>query len=335
MSTFRIIGWVMLLTAAVDVWAFSDFATEIVDVKGDFSAPYPEENDPYAILGKPATQCKNRMFGGPFQLSPTFRVKMVEAAYNRTLDNTPAVITISSGTSVTVKFDHKVVDYPLNPYGQDFIVFGNSFFQSVLGENEKLSDTTNMNTVVLTNLIGGMGEVIVSVSQGLGGDPNDPGSWDWYTFENGPWGDDLFPTQAYAWDRENARWTDNEMDFTKPVDPNLRVSDFSGLTAADAIDLYDGSGGGTPFDLKDLPGYDGLIPDPDTGYRWIQYVRFEGGEGIYALGGEIDAVADVAACGDPTHPYPPGDINRDCRVDLEDFAVLVENWLACTYQCDR
>lgn len=124
------------------------------------------------------------------------------------------------------------------------------------------------------------------------------------------------------------------MDFTKPVDPNLVLGDFSGLTVADAIDLYDGSGGGTSFDLKDLTTYDELAIDPNSGCRWIQYVRLEGGEGIFAEGGQVDAVADVAVCGDLTHPYPAGDITKDCRVDLWDLAVLAGSWLECTYKCE-
>ena len=124
------------------------------------------------------------------------------------------------------------------------------------------------------------------------------------------------------------------MDFTKPVDPLLTLSDFGGITAADAIELYDGSGGGTPFDLKNLPGYDDLVVDPNSGYRWIQYVRLEGGEGIFAIGGQVDAVADVAVCGDPTYPFPAGDITKDCRVDFQDLAVLAGSWLECTYRCE-
>lgn len=35
-----------------------------------------------------------------------------------------------------------------------------------------------------------------------------------------------------------------------------------------------------------------------------------------------------AHCGDPNHPYPPGDINRDCSVNQADAAILAEFWLA-------
>ena len=35
-------------------------------------------------------------------------------------------------------------------------------------------------------------------------------------------------------------------------------------------------------------------------------------------------------CGDPNHPYPQGDLNQDCRVDLLDFAAIALHWLECT-----
>jgi hypothetical protein len=35
-------------------------------------------------------------------------------------------------------------------------------------------------------------------------------------------------------------------------------------------------------------------------------------------------------CGDPNHPYPPGDLNRDCSVDLLDFAIIASYWLEST-----
>ncbi len=35
-----------------------------------------------------------------------------------------------------------------------------------------------------------------------------------------------------------------------------------------------------------------------------------------------------------TVPYPDGDVNLDYRVDFLDFAVMTENWLECTLDCD-
>jgi len=303
---------VLLLLTCTAVAEFSDFATEVVDYSGGFGpSPY---DDPNAVLGKPSTVCKNGGMDSPPE--PDFRVKLVEAAYNVDLGDEKVVTTINPDEYITVKFDHKVVDYPGNLYGRDFIVFANSCFQGI----DPVNNSTNMNTYQLT--IGGQFEQIkVSVSQdGL----------NWYCFDSGPYADDLFPTQAYKWDRNSNQWTDEEMDFTRPVDHNLSYADFEYISAANAIELYDGSGGGTGFDLKDLADYDSLKIDPNTGYRWIRYVRLEG----YQIGGEIDAVSDVAACGDPSHPYPVGDVNNDCRVNMVDFALLAGSWLDCTYNCN-
>lgn len=150
----------------------------------------------------------------------------------------------------------------------------------------------------------------------------------WYTFTNGPYADGMFPTNAFAWDSDSNNWG-NELDWLKPVDPNLSVSDFDGLSVAEAIELYDGSAGGTGFDLKDLDpnAYAALAIDPNTGRKWIQYIKVE-----YLPGsdyeGEIDGFSDVAGCGDYQHPYPAGDTNKDCRVDYKDLGLLCRYWLA-------
>ncbi len=353
MNSFRVAGLIVFVFSFVNAWASSDFASEVVDFQGDFLSTGLYD-DPNATLGKPSVRCLNNpiFISDPNQ----YRVKLVEAPQYLSLQQEPVITSINPNEWLVVKFDHKVVDYPDNPYGQDLIVFGNSTF----GYNslDYVSDTTNINTLMLT-ATGIFDEVLVSVSQD---------GQNWHSFDSvaGPWGDDLYPTQAYRWDRESVQWTDEEMDFTKPVNPSLTLADFVDISVAGAIELYDDSGGGAPFDLKNLPSYDDLTVDPDSGYRWIQYVRLEGGEGQLAIGGEVDAVSDVAVCGDPTHPYPQGDVNLDCRVDFQDFSVLssqwlmidcgtcggadlsdpldqsvaiddliviVENWLNCTYNC--
>ena len=40
-------------------------------------------------------------------------------------------------------------------------------------------------------------------------------------------------------------------------------------------------------------------------------------------------------CGDAEHPYPVGDLNHDCRVNIVDLAILASHWLECTApECD-
>jgi len=46
-----------------------------------------------------------------------------------------------------------------------------------------------------------------------------------------------------------------------------------------------------------------------------------------------DFVQGLPRCGDDNHLYPAGDINRDCRVNHKDFALLADQWL--NDECDQ
>lgn len=256
----------MLGALSANAWSFNPFASQVVESVG-FSGN-GIYNDPNAVLGKPSTK-----FVDQFGTGQETRVKLVEPAYNVDIHGNKLITTINNNQSITVKFDHMVMDDPDNWYGLDFIVYGNAFF---VGQGT-VSDETDMNTYRLS----GNGSIFaepmkVSVS---------PDNVNWYTYENGPYADGLFPTQAYHWDVDNAEWTDREMDWTKPVNPALTSADFAGLTAAEAIGLYDGSAGGTGFDLA------------ETGFAGIQYIRITGVSGF--AGGEIDAFADVSPVPEP------------------------------------
>ena len=82
----------------------------------------------------------------------------------------------------------------------------------------------------------------------------------------------------------------------------------------------------------DTDDYAALAIDPNTGSRWIQYVRIED-DPLSTATSEIDAVSDVSCCGDYKHPYPVGDLNLDCRVDMNDFVAFTSHWLDCTWDC--
>ena len=44
---------------------------------------------------------------------------------------------------------------------------------------------------------------------------------------------------------------------------------------------------------------------------------------------------DGRQCGDECHPYPSGDVNKDCKVDFLDIAMVASSWLECTKpECD-
>jgi len=254
----------------------SSFATEVVGYSTDLngSGLY---NDPSAVLGKPTTWFYDPFHGG-FPPSPqNEHAKLVESAYNvgPAPENTKLLTSINNGSFITVKFDHRVENDSNNPFGIDLLVFGNQRYNIVGGDY--VDNDTNMNTLILTG--GSVYErAVISVSQdGI----------TWYTYDSGPYAEDhMFPTQAYQWDADSATWTDEEMDWTKPVDPSLASTLFDGgISAAAAIAMYDGSAGGTGFDLA------------ESGYDWIQYVKVAGlGENY---GADIDGFADVAPIPEP------------------------------------
>jgi hypothetical protein len=58
-----------------------------------------------------------------------------------------------------------------------------------------------------------------------------------------------------------------------------------------------------------------------------------GGHGFFDI---FEApIFSVPTCGDLDHPYPVGDFNMDCRVDVYDFLIFIDHWLDCTApECD-
>jgi hypothetical protein len=261
--------------------AASPFATEIVRVTGPFGpTPY---NDPNSILGAPATWFYDPL--GAFSGGSTNRrVKLVEAAYNIAPTNNGLIrpkllLSLGAGSEVIARFGQPIHDDPAHPYGVDLLVFGNSFYTP----NQFVNDSTDLNNCLLTGGI--FGEPLkVSVSPGFtaqpGEDANNPATWPWYRYDSGPYADTAFPTHAYKWNRATTNWSDEAMDFTKPVNPAMRTLIGAGVSAADAVDLYDSSGGGTGFDLR------------ESGFAWIQYVKVEGIDPDFS-DGEVDAFAAV------------------------------------------
>lgn len=264
-------GAVATAPAQQDTWP--------VDVVGwSLLGPSPYDA-PASVLGPPATAVFDPGFP-PFVPSKLFAPSLVQGAYERAPDASKLVTTILEGGHITVQFDPPLQDDPLNWYGRDFIVFGNSMFSSI----GYVGDDSSMESVRLkSGYEGNWDPMEVSVSQnGL----------TWHTFESLR-ADDFAPTQAFAWDWTAGGWG-AAMDVTKPVSPAVSRGDFAGLTAAEAIDLYQGSAGGTAFDLADL---EKLPADPSTGLRWARYVRISSNvqdEDGFVLEGEVDAVARVS-----------------------------------------
>lgn len=243
-SAVLIVG--LVLSSAGSVWAASSFATTLVSQSGFNGGMYSDPND---LLGPPLTSVFDTWANAYIKIS---------MAYPAWEDN--AITTFNVNQTAVIAFDHNVVNHANGP---DFIVFGNSFFAI----DGWVSDTTDMATALLTG-----GSFTEPVTVHVSAD-----NITWHTFSNGPYGDDIFPTQAYEWDSVNNTWGD-ALDFTKPVPEGTDWTDFKDKSVATVIeDYYQGSGGGTAFDLD-------YLTNPPA---FIRYVKFTG------TGGEIDAVSDI------------------------------------------
>lgn len=259
---------ICLLWAVISVSSAADTDMTPSAVVGYANLGVSPYDDAQSVMGRPSTWIKG--VAGPGFPAGDFACSMVFGAWNTDLSGNKLIATINSGGYITVMFDSPIEDDPSNWYGRDFIVFGNSAFAG----NATVYATSNMSNHKINNGSSGMWEPsTVSVSQD--GDT-------WYTYTTGPFADDFAPTQAFTWDRDVCAW-DLELDWTKPIDPILSKANFAAKTVADAIDMYNGSAGGTSFDLSSLP-----LSLNSQGRKWVKYIRINGS------GGEVDAICRVS-----------------------------------------
>jgi hypothetical protein len=171
-------------------------------------------------------------------------------------------VSIGAGGSLVVQFAEPVTNDPLNPFGIDLIVFGNSFFAGDFSGAEP--------TVV--EVVGEGGMIAVS-ADGVN------------FFDVAGDADGAFPTNAYI--DVSGPFTSTpgtiESNFTRPVDPAFNGA---GKTLAQLIAGYGGSGGGAGIDIG------------PTGLSSISFVRITNPVGA-AFTPEIDALADVASIPEP------------------------------------
>ena len=247
----------LVLTSGAFSQAADPWADEVVSyVEGTgvatewgSSLPY---NDSSAALGEP-TRFSHTAFGDypttPFQ----------------TAAGLSEVVSLGEGGELVVRFDEPVVDDPLNPFGIDLLVFGNSFF-GLNSYNNDPNDTADGSSDA-------EGGVIWLSDDGVN-----------YLEVTGVGADGVFPTLGYSdvtipWPTTASVPTD----FTLPVDPS---TDVTGMNTSQVIAAYAGSGGGAGIDLASV------------GLAQVTHVKITNpvGSGITP---EIDGLADVRAVPEP------------------------------------
>jgi hypothetical protein len=239
------VGW--LVAGAAAGAESSPFAVEVVEyVPGSTALPaYP---DPLTALGAPERYTGEGIYPAA--------VTVFNPAWGA-----DELVSIGEGGRLTVRFDRPITNGAGHLYGVDLLIFGNGFFEDI--------DFPN-------GVAGGIyqdGPMRVSVSA-------DGAHWESLA---GEYFDARFPTQGYL---DTAAQDPNPgiqpTDFLRPVDPGLTPADFAGLGYGEILELYDGSGGGTPVDVA------GVSVDQ------IRYVRIDVPEvdGVDAKV-EVDAFAVV------------------------------------------
>jgi len=171
---------------------------------------------------------------------------------------TNQVVSLGAGGSLTLHLDTPVVNDPSHPFGIDFIVFGNAGFIITNGDFSGGGITDG-------SLFGNnpnAGGTLVSVSaDGVNFFRLDP--------SRARGVDGLYPTDAGG----------NPL---IPVNPVLTNADFAGQDLAGIRSRYNGSAGGTPFDLNDaIDGAGNPVQLP--GVTYVKIDVFQGGSEIDAL----------------------------------------------------
>ncbi len=198
-----------------------------------------------AIVGPPARETPGK-WGGPITpFSPPYLLGQI--------------LSIGEGGEVTLKFSNPIRDESINPFGLDFLVFGGAGFTITNGDFGGGGITDG------TLFAQADGETRVSVS--ADGDA-------WFMLD---------PKRAPAFDAYHP--TDGSGDFGVPVNPALAKGDFAAGGLAKFTELYDGSGGGTGFDIGWAVDAAGKAVALDQ----VRFVRLE----VLSGKAEVDAVSDV------------------------------------------
>ena len=223
-----------------------------------------------AIVGPPARETPGK-WGGPITpFSPPYLLAQI--------------LSIGEGGEVTLKFGKPIRDESINPFGLDFLVFGGAGFTITNGDfgGGGITDGT---------LFGqDDGETRVSVS--ADGDA-------WFVLD---------PKRAPAFDAYHP--TDGSGDFGLPVNPALDKGDFAAGGLAKFTELYDGSGGGTGYDL----GWAVDAAGKPVALAQARFVRLE----VLSGKAEIDAVSDVQ----------PRTDNLDWHIENFSTNPLANGWAA-------
>jgi hypothetical protein len=227
----------------------ADFADRVVSYEAG-AGTSPRFQNPVAALGAPS---QTNPFGeatDPF--NPPY--------------GTNQIVSVGAGGFLVLQFHTPILNHPMNLHGYDFILFGNPGF-IITNEFDPVRFDWIGTPATDGSLFGANdGETRVSVSRD---------------------GVDFFTLQpALAGVVDGPFPADGAGDPHRPPLPGLALSDFGGATLEDIRMLYNGSAGGTPYDIGwavDSLGRSVFLPK-------VNFIRVD----VLSGKSEIDAVACVS-----------------------------------------
>ena len=170
------------------------------------------------------------------------------------------IVGVGESGTLTAQFDTPITNDPTDHAdGMDFTIFGNEFFASGL---TGFSGTYTHSGLTVWVSADGTNYYELSVPNGYGAD-------------------DSFPTNPIS---------QGGNPFL-PVNPSLTLSSFVGLTEAQALSLYNGSGGGASFSIS---WAENSLGDP-VYLPSVSFIKIQGSSGY----GYVDAISRVETVPEP------------------------------------
>ncbi len=222
------------------------------------------------------------------------------------------IVSIGAGGQLTLAFDPPLRNQPNNPFGIDFIVFGNSFFTDAAYP-----------TGTVAALAWDGGTIQVS-ADGI----------TWVTVAN-TLADGLFPTMGSV---DAAPYSPTvgaiATDPNKPVDPSWTAATLAGKSFAELVEIYAGSAGGAGVDLAtvgltEVIAVRILVPSgihPNVEIDSVARVRSTGSAADIDHNGFVDGADLAAVLSAFGTDSPAADINQSGLVDGSDLAAVLAGW---------
>lgn len=302
-----LIGLLLIVTTlhAQNPWAVS--VETYVEGSAPASGGY---TDPTAALGRPTVLT----YADYTELEPSTVVVPVYPPWEP-----DEIVSIGEGGKLILEMGKPITNHPRNPYGVDFLVFGNALLSGGGLYDQTKNDPRTYTLSSSPSLESKWGEVAVSAD-----------GENWFYFPSEQRVGRLMPTLGKIW--TGTEWG-ADADPTIPPDPTLTLANLADMNLADLCIRYRGGAGGTGFNLDDLIVPDGItLPDA---FHYVKIFVQDDGDSLTNRRTEIDAVTVVSPVDgftrwqqkhfewtrDPADEAPTANVDGDAYINWEEYAL--------------